>query len=223
MGLTEKIENNTMYLYIISGKLTQKVTADTPNAILRHYEKKDGSNGEKWELHHKNLTAFISGIEFNESEFGEQCILKMTDGKDTACLTMPTNGRYFIDFARKFSNINLEEKITINPYDFNNDGKQLTGISIVQNGKKLENYFWDKENKCAINGIVQPENNGDGFDSDDWKMYFIKLKKFLKSYIEGQMGNICDFAVEKEATEHSVDDVPPEKQPNIGDFSDLPF
>lgn len=241
MGLTTQKENNALFLTIVGGDLVQKVAEGTQGAVKRVYETPDGGKGEKWEIHHRDLTGYISGIDFRDTDFGEQCNIKITDGVETAVLSIPTESRYFMDFGQKLSNIDFNEQIVLNPYDFTgNNGKQIRGISIQQNGQKVENYFWDKENKKLINGIVSPENNGKDFDKDDWKMYFIRLKKFLKKHIESQIGGIGNFKVQQNTQktanevfhetnyeqdkksaypEYKKGDIPPEPEEDLG----LPF
>jgi len=224
MALTQPIETgNVMYLYIIGGTLMQKSEQNAKGAVLRSYETSAGDKGEKWEIHHKSLTGFIEGIEFKDSDFGEQCVVKVTDGKDKAQLNLQTESRYFIDFAQKIANVDMNEPVTFSPFDFTNKetGKQIRGMSMVQSGKKIESYFYEKEKKKNINGIVEPENGGKGFKKDDWKIYFIQLKKFLVNHVKQQSAGIGKFEVKDEI--HSfkpeeIDHLFPEVPEN-----DMPF
>jgi len=197
MGMADRVEDsNALYLYIIKGHLMQKVSEDTPGAIKRDWEAGDGSTGTKWELQFKNLTGFITDIAFKTGDYGEQCLIKMTADGEKAQLQMDTNSRYFASFAQRFKNIDLSAKVTINAYDFEKDGKIRKGMSITQNEKKIESYFWDNVTKANINGLPQPINRGSGFDKDDWKMYFIQLKKFLKLHIENELVNMVPQSME---------------------------
>ena len=124
MGMTEQIESNTMYLYIIAGTMMQKVTEETTGAVRRDWKLKDGTSGIKWEKLHKNLKGFISAVEFQDGKYGQQCQFKMTNGKDKTVLSFTVDSRYFFDLAKKFANIELNEQITINPYDFAGDNEK---------------------------------------------------------------------------------------------------
>ena len=192
MGMAEPMgDSNTMYLYIIKGHLMQKVDEGTHGAVKRVWEnKQDGSSGTKYELQFKNLTGHITGIDFKESDFGEQCIVKMEANGESAHLQMGLDSRYFSSFAQRFKNINLNLEVTLNAYDFEKDGKKRSGISITQDGKKVESYFWDSVTRTNINGLPLPENNGENYDKDDWIYYFSKVKKFLKAHIENEFTNI---------------------------------
>jgi len=184
MGL-ETIESNKTYLTIVRGTLTQKVDENTPNAKLRKYEKSDGSEGEKWELQYKSVSGVINSLDFKDSDFGEQFVIELKDVDETYSLQFPVDSKYFSDFGKKVSNIHLDMEIVLRPFDFEPEGKRRTGISIMQEGVKIENYFWDNDNKKVLHGFPVPENKGEGFDNDDWKVYFIDVKKFLKKHVQG--------------------------------------
>lgn len=183
MGL-EVIENNTTYLTIVQGTLSQQVKEGTPNAEKRVYEKKDGSTGEKWELRYKSVSGRITGMKIKDSDFGEQLVIVLSDGAEKFQIQLPLTSNYFTDFGRKLPNIDLSDTVSIAPYDFTpKDGKKKTGLSIVQEGIKLDNYYYDPEKKENLHGFPVPKNKGKGFDSDDWKMYFIEVKKFMKKKV----------------------------------------
>jgi len=185
MSLTETIENNNLYLSIIGGSLMQKVQPDTQKAIKREYETSDGKKGVKWEIRHKNLTGKIVGLQFLASDFGEQLRVRIENNGESAVVSIALDSRYFTDFGKKISNIDLTQNIVFNSYDFTNkEGKRLQGLSITQNGEKVTNYFWDAEKKEVLHDFPQPEGDKNTFDSDDWKMFFIRVKKFLKTHIE---------------------------------------
>jgi hypothetical protein len=235
MGLAEPVgDSNVMYLYIIEGHLMQKVNEDTPGAVKRNWKAPDGATGSKWELQYKNLTGYITGIEFKQGDFGEQCIIKIEADGEKANLQMSSDSRYFSTFAQRFKNIRLEGHVCFNAYDFEKDGKKRSGMSITQDGKKVESYFWDSIAKAPINGLPQPDNRGSGFDKDDWKMYFIQLKKFLKRHIEFELSNLAghDPVIEKEETK-MAEPVSPEQNkafiatestpPPPQEEDDLPF
>jgi len=189
MSMTETISEdaNTLYLSIVGGNMVQKVDEGTPGSKRRDYEVgtwETKTVGTKFELHHKNLIGRISGLEFVDGNFGEQFILSLTNGEDNAKIHLNTSSKYFAAFAKKLPNIDLEKDITINSYDFQTkDGKQLTGTDIKQDGEKVEDNYWDGSK--ALNGIPEVSKaDAKKFDSDDWKMHFMTVKKFLKKEVE---------------------------------------
>lgn len=226
MGMAEPMgDNNTMYLYIIQGHLMQKVKEGTPGAIKREWESKsDGKTGTKWELQFKNLTGIITGIEFKDSDFGEQCIIKLESDGEKAQLQVGLDSKYFSSFGHRFSNINFSLPIIINAYDFENDDKKrVTGLSLIQDDKKLKSFFWDDISKSPINGMVQPGEDRASYDKDDWIHYFSKVKKFLKAHIEAELSNMIttDQAPAQSLPQSMTE--PSTKVEDTGADDDLPF
>ena len=179
--------SNTTYLSIIGGNLKQKVTEDTDGAKLRKYEAKDGSEGEKWELTHRNVRGRIVSFDFDKKDFGVtmlEIVIIDEDGLKTQIGT-PDNSRYASDFMEKLPNIDLGEEIIFNTFDFEatnkNTGKKSrkTGVSIVCDGQKVQTAYFDFDKKKPLKGLPQPVGDVDEYDTDDWKMYYLQKKKFL--------------------------------------------
>lgn len=167
------------YLQIIKGQLKQKVEEGTPGAEKREYELKDGTKGEKWEIPYDGWMGKIKELRIKEKDFGDVLDVVFDD----AILSISMDSRYFADFVKKFASANPNEEISINPYDFTgDDGKRKTGLSMVQNNEKLKDYFESFKDGKFLYGFPKPE--GDERTSDDWKIYFLKVKKFLKKWLE---------------------------------------
>lgn len=185
----ETVDTSKIYLSIVKGNLVQKVEEGAEGARKRVYEKSDGSSGEKWELTYKSVSGYLSNLTFKDSEFGEKFVIELTDGEEKYQIKFPSSGSYFADFGKKISDIHLDLPITINPYDFTTkEGKKKTGLFILQEGQKLTSTFWDADKKKVLGDFPQPTDKGKGFDSDDWKVYFISVKKFLKEHIQKVWG-----------------------------------
>lgn len=185
MGLTQPVgESNVLYLSIVGGSMVQKSDADNPEAKKREFTKDDGSVVTKYEIHHRNLTGRIVGLDFKDSDFGEQFTITIQAGAEKAKLTMGTDSNYFSDFAKRLPNIDLNKDVTLNPYDMEKDnGKSARGISVKQGDEKITSAYWN--GKKAVGGIpVVSEEDRKDYDKDDWKMFFIKVKKFLKKKVQ---------------------------------------
>ena len=177
-------DSSVRYLTIISGKLSQKVQEGTQWAVKREYEV-DGNKGEKWELQYKNLSGFITELSFKQSDYWEMFSVKIEKDWEADLLTMNTNSRYFSDFGRKLKNIDLSKEVCLNPYDFEDNWKQKRGLSITQEWNKIEDAYYDWDKKKALNGMPDvSEKERKEFDKDDWKIFFVKIKKFLKEEIQ---------------------------------------
>lgn len=219
MGMTTKSEGgNTLYLSVIGGNMLQASTEDNPEAKKRDYETSDGKKGTKYEIEHRNLTGNVVGMNFNDGKFGEEFSIVLQSGDEKAQLTVPTSGEYFADFAKKLPNIDLTKPITINPYEMDKDnGKKNRGMSIKQGGEKIANAYWD--GKKSLKGMpeVSKEDRKD-YDSDDWKMHFIKIKKFLKKKVEAV--DIPAYQVVDTAKAETTQNAPKADSPDV---DDLPF
>lgn len=197
------------YLSILAdGRLHETVPQTREGAVLREYETSDGKKGEKWELVYSAVKATITGISFQTGEYGEQVQLALTDGEDEITLSQGCATPFGEDILKKLPNVDLTKEVIIRPFAFEgDDGKTIRGVEIKQGDKKLSNYFWDAESKKALHGY--PESDGNKDDKDDWKIHFLKARKFLVNYVKENV------KVAQRATE-------PVEYPSL-DSSEVPF
>jgi hypothetical protein len=223
-SMTSKVEKgNVLYLSVVGGNMVENSEEGVEGAVKRDYELKDGTKGTKWEILHKNLSGNITTINFEESKYGERVIIKFQNGEDKAQLSFPTDSKYFSDFAKKIPNADLSQEISINVFDFEpEEGKRLTGVSMKQDGEKVENFYWD--GKKTLNGMPEvPKADRKEYDTDDWKMFFLKVKKFLKKKVQAM--DIPSYDSDSSGvTQEPVSSGTPEKGINQdSEEDDLPF
>lgn len=164
------------YLKIIGGQIAQNSKEGAVGAVERKYETKDGKTGVKWEIPFLNWSGRILGITFKTTEYGESCNIELDD----AFLQMGTDGKYFKDFACKVFNADLSKPLLFHPFDMEVDDKKRTGISLQQNGVKLQSYFYDKALKRNINGFPEvDEDKAKRKPKTYWKVYFAEVTEFL--------------------------------------------
>lgn len=190
MALKPKEQKNILTV-LSDGSIRLSVTEGTEGAITR--EIKDKQTGEvtqvKHELVFEELSGKVTDITFFDGDFGkllQLTINDLVDGEDQEfILSVATSSSFGEDIMKKLPAMNLAKEATFRPYSFIGDnGKSLKGVSILQDGEKVENHFYDKEKKKALNGVPAPEGDTKKFDSDDWKIYFTKVRKFLIKNIE---------------------------------------
>lgn len=175
----EKFISGKPYLTIVSGSFHEKVKKDTPDAELREWELKDGTKGSKWEVVYTNWTGFIRSIGFKATDYGDMCNIEFDD----AIVSLNTESRYFMDFARKIKNADLLKPIKLHPYDFEGDGgKKVKGISMTQNGEKLKDYYWNGNE--VINGFPKVDQDKAAAKKTYWKSYFMDVAEFLTGEME---------------------------------------
>lgn len=184
MWITQIGDSDKMYLNVVGWHLVQQCEEGVEGAKKREYETLDWKTGVKYEIHYKDLSGKIIWLDFKDTDYGKQLILTLADGSELFQIGLWTDNRYFTDFAKKLPNINLEEDIEFNPYDFvASDWRKLRWVSIKQDGKKVADAYWD--GKKTLNGIPSTtKEERKEFDSDDWKAFFIKVKKFLVKEVE---------------------------------------
>lgn len=210
--MTQKIgKSNTLYLNIAQGNMVQKADKDNPDAVKRVYTDDDGTEHTKYEVRHRNLTGHIVGLKFDKGDYGERLqVLLVNDEGERAQLSIPNsdqNNDYFVDFAKRVAAVDLTKEVTINPYSIKGDGDEYAnrGVSIKQDGETVKNYYFD--GKKAVNGIPEvSDEDRKEFVSEDWKIHFMTVRKFLKKQILAmelpnfEAGNVSEPKTEEEAT-----------------------
>lgn len=186
MGVKKRTASNAIYLSIISGEFRQKSTEDNPDAVKREYEDKDGNPKVKYEIPYSSVDGILTGVKFRDSDFGEQAEITIEDAGEVIQISVGTDSRFFSDLAKKLPNIDLSKVVELTPYEMETDnGKTRRGITVRQDGEKIQSAYWDADKKKAKGGIpVATAEERAEFDGDDWKMHFIKEKKFLKKKVE---------------------------------------
>lgn len=198
MELKSKFGNRTFISVLADGKFHQTVPEGTVNSIKREYEDKQGGKHSKVELVYDEASGYISKLGFTENEYGKSLNIEI-DGDGTISLNVESN--FADDFMKKLPNVDLSQPVTLAPYAFEDDNKRnRRGITIYQNGKKVESAFWDSEKKVVKGGIPVTEGDTESFDKDDWKMHFMRVRKFLVSNTEKIAGNMGSFIKPHTAT-----------------------
>jgi hypothetical protein len=178
--------NGKPFLRIVSGQWAQKVDEGTEGAKLRKWKAPSGQEGQTWERQYMNWTGRIQDIEFKDTEFGEQCLVKLDD----ATLTLNTDSRFFSDMACKLMGADLSQPITFHPYSFEaDDGRKKNGVSVQQNGIKLTNYYYDGTKN--INGFPAVDETQKARLKDKyWSSYFAEVAAFLREQLQEKKKSI---------------------------------
>lgn len=186
MALTNTKKDNYVSILSSDGTFRLVVPEGTEGSIVREYETSDGKKGSKTELVFNKLDGMITNVEFHGGEFGKNLLVTVDDGQaDPVVVSMNCAQAYGEDFMKKLPSIDLSKPVIISPYAFEDDKKKMKkGVSIVQNDAKVRNFFYDEVEKKETNGFPAPEGDTSTYDSDSWKVHFIKVRKFLVDYVE---------------------------------------
>lgn len=186
MALGSNTGSPKIYLSVGFGKIRQKslenkqkVDSNTPGAVKRETQ----SGAESWALEHDYITGKIENIFYKEdAQYGNSFEVVISDGIDKYQLSFTEDSRFWFDFMKKLPNIDLSQNVKITAYDFvNKEGKKVAGISVEQNGTKILSFYEKKNGEKweLLHGF--PTSDGINFkDKDELKIYFIKVKKFLR-------------------------------------------
>ena len=176
--------NNSPYLTIVQGGFVQQVEEGTEGAQRREWKNpKTGATGVKFEIPYNNWSGIIRNIEVVEAKYSSPtrkayiCKIHFDD----AIISLPTEQKYFKDFAKRIFNADLSKEVTLHPYDMETvdqfgNKKRRSGVSVKQGEEKYKNYFYD--GKKTLHDF--PEADEDLKDKEGyWAMYFKEVESFL--------------------------------------------
>lgn len=228
MGLTKR--ERGVYLNVSAGKLRQKSDSNDPEA-----EKRSGINPstnepfEVWERVYDSITGYIKTIDLRKTDFGTQYVVRIVDGLEHYNINISYDTKYARSLIERLMNVDFTKEVQLTPYSFKKGKNNFTGISVSQDGEKVQSFFreYDAEGnmKGFINGYPHLEFTEEGYDDDDYKAISIQQNKFLKRVmlekimpkLEGIEEKVEDFE-DEEPPPPSIEDAP-EVEPD----DDLPF
>ena len=225
MGLKNTKFDGTYASILADGSISVKCEPNTPGAKMREYE--DSQTHEtkiKWEKVYTELSGLITKINFMDGDFGKVLHMRVVDGADVVDLGFSTNSNFGEDLMKKLPNVDFNQPIIIKPYSFDDKvtKKNKKGVSLIQGDRKITSYFSEMVNGKAvsINDIPVPEA-GKNYDKDDWKVYFITVRKFLVNFIEE---NVVPLIQNIETIKENVGgvEVAPEDAPDMSEGLDVP-
>lgn len=187
---TPKQDTSAEYFSVAWGNIVKKGQEWEEWVTKREYERPDGTTWVVYEHQFKDIVGTISNVEFTQSEYGESCLVTLVDNDgDVAKIFISFGsryGQYALSFLQVLPNIDLTEPVVFNAYDFTDDnGKRKTGMSIKQNGKKIENYYYDFKEKKNINGFPKVDEKDLAKKGKKyWKRYGEDCLEFLKEQTE---------------------------------------
>lgn len=193
---------NKRFMHIAYGKFREKAVENAIGAEAR--ENKDGK--VMWEYVFDYIEGKITGIFHKEDEkFGNSFEVIVDDGKDKFQISFKEGDSFFNDFFSKLPNVAIKTTVKLVPYAFNdkNTGKLKKGLVIWQGNAKVESYFtsYNETTKTYtyLHNFPQPDEK---MDKEDWKIYFIKVNKFLRNYTQDKIiPNLEYKAIEQVADE----------------------
>jgi hypothetical protein len=213
------------FLHLSYGKFREKAVENATGAEAR--TNKDGKI--LWEYVYDYLEGSITKVFYKESkDYGNSFEVVVDDGKEKFQASFKEGDNFYNDFFSKLPNVDLSKWVKLVPYDFDdeNTGKKKRGLTVWQNDAKVESKFtsYNSETKkfSYFEGFPEPEKN---MESEDWKIYFIKVVKFLRKYTNDKIiPKLIDKAEQEkiETLDKLADEIEKNNDPTT-DNDDLPF
>lgn len=211
------------FLHISFGKFREKAGENAIGAEAR----KNKENKTVWEYVYDYVEGEIVKIFYKESkDYGNSFEVLVRDSEELFQVSFKEGDNFYNDFFSKLPNIDLDKWVKLVPYDFEDENtkKSKRGLTIWQDANKIESKFvsYDKETKkfTYLEGFPQPEKS---METEDWKIYFLKVVKFLRKYTNEKIIPKLVDKNEKEKVE-TLDKVADEIDANMSENNDgLPF
>ncbi len=201
----EELSQPKKYYSIVQGTFRTQVPQDHPEAVRRDWTSADGkTSGTKYERVIRALYGYITDISFADTEYGTQLFVKLdknTAGEEPT-IALNIASREAEDLMKKLPNVDFKQEVQLRPYAFDGtEGDEVRGMSVMQPDEfgdfnfKVTNYFYQAPPADApkgtrgktINGFPTPDGDTDRYSKDDWKIYFLLCRKFLKQFTEDNL------------------------------------
>jgi len=101
-------------------------------------------------------------------------------------LSLKANSMYGEDFLHKLPNVDFSKEISIKPYNFESDGRKMTGVTLIQDDTKLTNAFnWknDKGEWETVDGYPQPDEKTKEKGGEKWTIFFAGRRDWLLEHL----------------------------------------
>ena len=206
MARTESRDNVDYFNVMADGKFHQEVAEGTEGAVFREGDTKDGKHYAKWEKLFQDVSGMITKVEFYEGNYGKNLNLTIEDeGYEPTIVSFKTGDQFGEDMLKKLLNIDLSKPVILAPYAFKTDaGKNKNGVTVTQNGVKIQSYFhdYDEATKTTTvkNGYPKAPvaKKGKTISADEWKLFFGQARLFMINHIEDKLGldNTADAEAE---------------------------
>jgi hypothetical protein len=212
------------YVTIHDGSLRVRAEENQEGAIARTYEE-EKEKGVKikrtvWEFDYTELGGTVTKIDLKEGKFGRTINIHIGDGGDKYILSTATKNKYGSCMLKKLPNIDFTKSILFKPYDFTSDeGKELRGVTILQDDVKIDGAFWDPEAKKSLLGLPEvdeakrPERSQKTKWENFWKAYFAEVEEFLVDYAEKNVLDKIPEVKKMETIEYPEEEINPDDVP----------
>jgi len=187
-GTVSRSQSKTVYWNITGGKFARNANEGEAGAMKRENKFKK----IVWEIFSDGLTGNIIDVNVYENSFDgiktKQLVIKLIPVEGWVyVINVSKESRYFNSFIEKLPNININEKVELYPYNFEDKetGKKQTGITVIQNGIKITTAYKEKVGEKYVVKKGMPPFPEDWASLEDFekKHYFAKVGSFLEKEV----------------------------------------
>jgi hypothetical protein len=224
-------------LKIVKGKLAQKAKKEDSDFYSeyggkKYYYKEYGKIDGKSHGITSKIYKISEGFEYEGKTIDMLSVSMKDENGNYVNLQVPPKSRYYASLLGKLVGADLSKPITIKPYDFvTKDLKELTGVTIIQDGEKLENMLY-KDKKYPR---LSDDKKWSDLSMKEKKQYRRDKESLLDEYIE-KLIEKWNQEYERRGEEYSANNSAesrveetnaPEKKEDVvnmdEDVDDLPF
>jgi len=213
---------NRIYLSIGYGRIRHKCSKDNPKAV----ERETKSGDKTYAIEHTFVSGTLESVYYKEHhEYGNSWNILLSDGETKYCLQISEKSRDAVEFLKRLPNLSINQFYRFTPYDFKDGEKRRRGLSIKDKADQSINSYYQSFEQDGEKTVVKnlhnfPEPESPPKDSDDWKVYFIKVGKFLR---EKSLEHLKQIVNEPTKEPEQPDDIPMGDEPPADNSEDLPF
>jgi hypothetical protein len=183
MALSNDQKGSKTFLSVVGGKISQKVSADTPGAVERV-----NKNGAKiHELKFSSVSGIVRDVKLKEdATYGNQYEISIQDADENYVLQVPQSGRLASSFLSRIPNMDRTGYIKIETWSTEEDGKTKQFLTVRQNDKVVP-PFYSKDNPNGLPQMTQVKVKGimQWDDSDQLEFYKGKVTEWFTAKPEG--------------------------------------
>src|SRR5574343_211324 len=182
-GIIPKNSGNskTYYWSIHNGQLARKVDETTPNAVSR----KNKKDVLVYEVFERGLVGKLRDVVIHDGDYGEQLVVKLNSNGTYHAINIPKESKYYNSFMERLIGIDVSQDVTISPYNFADEkdpDKKIVGISVKQNGVKIDSQYRSyKDGKAEVFlGYPKPPKQWNDMNKREQTNFLFDIDEFLK-------------------------------------------
>lgn len=191
MGATERrTQVNAKFLSQRDGSFWERVSEGTNNAVPRVLTKGVNEGKTVYEKEYIDISGHLIGVKLETTDFGDMWKLTFIDNGDRFVISYSVDDYDWIGIAERLPNLDLSKKTMFRPYKFSEKEGGRSGISIKQEvdgeWQKINSFYrlYNEQTKQVTYKYNFPNyEEVRNADKDDKKMYWMRVRLFLKKEI----------------------------------------